>query len=44
MTPAANNIRLLSESTIDTLRSGSDSSQVKVAAISSTGSADNHSS
>ena len=44
MTPAANNMRLLSESMIDTLRSGSDSSQVSVAAASSTGSADNHSS
>ena len=44
MTPAANSMRLHSESTMETLRSGSDSSQVNVAAISSTGSAENHSS
>jgi hypothetical protein len=42
--PAANNIRLHSESTIATLRNRSDNSQVTVAATSSTGSADSHSS
>ena len=42
MTPAAKNIRLQSESTIATLRSGSESSQVKVAATTSTGKADSH--
>ncbi len=41
-TPAANNIMLHSASTSPTLRSGSDNSQVNVAAMTSSGNAENH--